>query len=121
MECPLATLGLISEVESDRRYRFHNGDKPSLPLASFCYALLENWERRHPGQETLSLREIVHGEASPGRVFRLDEDAALAYLDDLEELTEGRLRFQDTAMVRQVVRRGAITGREVLDDYYGRG
>jgi hypothetical protein len=120
LECPLATLGLISEIENERRYRFHNGEKPSLPQAAFCYALLDCWEKGHPGQGTLSLREIVHGEGSPGRVFRLDEDAALAYLDDLESVTQGRLRFQDTATVRQVERLNAISGMEVLNDYYQR-
>ena len=118
LECPLSTLGLISEVESDKRYRFVNGEKPSLPLAAFCYALLDSWERWHPGQETLSLREIVHGEGSPGRVFCLDEDATLIYLDGLEEVTDGNLFFNDTAMVRQVVRRGPVTGEKVLGDYY---
>jgi hypothetical protein len=118
LDCPLSTLGLIAEVENDKRYRFSNGEKPGLPLAAFCYALLEGWERWHPGQETLSLREIVHGEGSPGRVFRLDEDATLTYLDGLEEITGGRLLFNDTAMVRQVVRRGPITGAEVLGNYY---
>ena len=118
LECPLSTLGLISETEGDRRYRFSTGEKPGLPPAVFAYALLESWERRHPGQETLSLREIVHGEGSPGRVFRLDEEAALGYLDGLAEATGGRVSFNDTAMVRQVVRRGPITGAEVLNDYY---
>lgn len=121
LECPLSMLGLISEIESDKRYRFVNGEKPGLPSAAFCYALLDSWERWHPGQETLSLREIVHGEGSPGRVFRLDEDSALTYLDGLEEVTGGRLSFNDTAMVRQVVRRAPVTGEEVLGDYYQLG
>ncbi len=85
----------------------------------FTYALLDSWDRWHPAQETLSFREIVHGEGSPGRVFRLDEDAVLAYLDGLEEKTGGKLIFNDTAMIRQVVRRGALTGNEVLSGYYG--
>lgn len=118
IDCPLTTLGLIVEVENEGRYRFINGEKPSLPPAVFCYALLECWERRHPGQETLSLREIVHGEGSPGRVFRLDEDAVLVYLDGLAELTGNRLLFSDTAQVRQVIRRGPMTGDEILGNYY---
>ena len=66
----------------------------------------------------MSFREIVHGEGSPGRVFRLDEDSVMAYLDGLADLTGGRLRFDDTALVRQVARRGQIAGKEILDAYY---
>jgi uncharacterized protein DUF4007 len=118
LDCPLTNLSLIVETGEENRYRFNNGPKPGLPPAIFIYALINAWEQRHSGQDTLSVREIAHGEAGPGRVFRLDDDAVLAYLDQIGELTGGRLVFSDTAMVRQVVRRGAITGKEVLDAYY---
>ena len=120
LDCPLASLGLISAIGEggQQRYRFLNGPKTGLPAAVFCYALLESWNLRHPGQQTLSLREIVHGEGSPGRVFRLDDDAVLAHLDALEELTQGRLTFSDTALTRQVVRRADITSTEILGTYY---
>jgi len=118
LDCPLTTLALLSQVGTEDRYRFNNGEKPGLSDAVFCYALLDCWEQRHPGQETLSFREIVHGEGSPGRVFRLDEDAVLAYLDGLADLTGGKLIFNDTAMVRQVARRDQLAGKKILNDYY---
>ena len=118
LACPLTSLNLIAEVDGTDRYRFNNGPKPGLPAAIFAYALIDAWDRHHPGQETLSLREILHGEGSPGRVFRLDDDAVLAYLDQVHEVTRGRLRFSDTAMIRQVVRLEPIRPKEVLDAYY---
>lgn len=120
LDCPLTSLGLISVIGEGQtqRYRFHNGPKTGLPAAVFCYALLESWESRHQGQQTLSLREIVHGEGGPGRVFRLDDDAVLSYLDALEDLTDGSLTFSDTVLVRQVVRRKPITSTAVLEKYY---
>jgi len=116
LDCPLTTLGLL--LETAEGYRFNNGPKPGLAAPIFLYALLDFWESRHASQETLSLREIAHGEAGPGRVFRLDDDDVLAYLDTLAELTNGRLEFDDSALVRQVVRRAAVTPREILDAYY---
>ena len=108
LDCPLNVLGLIVPVGGsegkEKRYRFNMRPKPTLPPTVFAYALLEFWDTRHPGQATLSLREVVHGEASPGRVFRLDEDATLTYLDALSGITDGRLAFADTALVRQVAR-----------------
>lgn len=118
LDCPLTNLGLISETGDQGRYRFNVGAKPSLPDAIFCHALLDCWERRHSSQGTLSLREIVHGEGSPGRVFRLNDDAVLAYLDNLSDLTNGRLVFEDTVMVRQVAKHGDIAWGEVVNAYY---
>ncbi len=126
LDCPLASLGLLTTVAgrtSDGKkrtplYRFQNKAKPTLPAAVFAYALADFWRKRHDAQETLSLREIVHGEASPGRVFRLDEDATLAYLDELSALTDGNLLFADTALVRQVARRGNVDPLALLERYY---
>lgn len=118
LDCPLTTLGLLADVGNEGRYRFHTGNKPGLTPPVFCYALLDCWEKRHAAQETLSLREIVHGEGSPGRIFRLDEDATLAFLDTLANHTDGQLIFNDTAMVRQVARRGPVNKLEILHAYY---
>lgn len=120
LDCPLTSLGLISTVGEGQhqRYRFHNGPKTSLPPAVFCCALLESWDKHHRNQQTLSLREIVYGEGSPGRVFRLDDDAVLAYLDTLEELTRGKMTFSDTALTRHVQRHYSITSSEILEEYY---
>ena len=120
LDCPLTSLGLIGLVGDGAhpRYRFHNGPKTGLPPAVFCAALLDFWAARHDTQQTLSLREIVHGEGSPGRVFRLDDDAVLSYLDTLEDLTDGALAFRDTVLVRQVVRRRRVAASEILSRYY---
>lgn len=116
LDCPLASLGLLTGVAGPAEpgkkrntiYRFQNKPKPGLPPAVFAYALCDFWNRLHAAQETLSLREIVHGEASPGRVFRLSEDSVMAYLDALPLLTRGDLFFADTALVRQVARRRTV-------------
>ncbi len=118
LDCPLTTLGLIREAGEEHHYRFQNGVKSGLPDAVFAYAMLSSWNKHHGGQETLSLREITHGENSPGRIFRLDEDAVLAYLDRISGISDQRLEFNDSVMVRQVVRKSPIDGMEILNDYY---
>ena len=107
LDCPLAALGLLVKLEnkdegSGERYRFHSCPKATLPAAMFAYALVEFWQNKHAAARTLSLREATHGEGSPGRVFRLDEDGVLPFLDGLDALTGGTLTFADTALVRQV-------------------
>ena len=116
LDCPLTGLGLLLNVGD--RYRFNTEPKDGLPAEIFVYALLHCWEERHRHQETLSLREIVYGEGSPGRIFRLDDDTVLSYLDQLADTTQGRLTFSDTVMIRQVARHGEIRKEEILKAYY---
>ena len=118
IDCPLTNLNLIVETGDEGRCRFVNGPKSGLPTAVFAYALLVFWRERFPEQETLSVRQIVYGEGSPGRVFRLDDDATLHYLDRLERLSGGALRFSDAIQQRQVLRLHPISEWEVMNAYY---
>ncbi|RYZ84432.1 MAG: DUF4007 family protein, partial [Proteobacteria bacterium] len=92
--------------------------KPSLPSAVFAFALADFWNRYRDSQNTLSVREIVHGMGSPGRAFRLDEDGVLSYLDAIADVTKGVLTFEDTSLVRQVVRHGNVKPLHILKGYY---
>jgi hypothetical protein len=120
LDCPLTQLGVIVTYEDSELFRFNNQPKTSLPPELFAYALVDYWYRYHNEQNTLSVREIIHSVGSPGRAFRLDEDGVLGYLDRLAELTDGKLTFEDTALVRQVVRRQSIDPTSLLNRYYGR-
>ena len=117
LDCPLTNLGLLIDL-GENRYRFNNGPKPGLADEVFIYALLDFWDQWHPGQETLSLREITYGVGSPGRIFKLNDDAVLGYLDEIAVTTHGKLRFSDTVMLRQVVRHETIVKEDILDAYY---
>jgi len=119
LDCPLTNLGLILDL-GDNRYRYNNGSKPGLAHEVFVYALLDFWEQRHSAQKTLSLREITYGVSSPGRIFKLDDDAVLDYLDAVSATTCGKLSFVDSVMLRQVVRHETIVKEDILNAYYTR-
>jgi hypothetical protein len=52
-------------------------------------------------------------------IFKLDEDSVLEYLDNLADLTNGALRFEDTPLVRQVVLDGrGLTFDTLLETHY---
>ena len=89
-----------------------------LEMASSANGRSAFWAARHVEQDTLSFREIMHGEGSPGRVFRLDDTSALDYLEALRDVTGGRLVFEDSALAAQVKRAGEISGEEILRAYY---
>lgn len=103
----LADLGLLVEGPSGS-FRFRRGPQTSLPDGLFALALLEFWETKErangSGQATLSFETIAHEFGSPGRVFKLDENAVGDRLVNLEEISQGQLRWSDTAGVQQVSR-----------------
>ena len=119
LDCPLRELGLISPT-FEHHYHFNVGPKPSLRAAIFAYALIKFWNWRAPQSATISAREIAFAPGSPGLVFKLDEDSTLAYLDELSDATNGALRFEDTPLVRQVVRENlGLRLDDVLAGCYG--
>ena len=98
----LAELPLLQQhMGMKGTFTFRRGPKPTLPDALFTYALIEFWERYNP-TSALSFERIMNDYGSPGRVFKLDEYTVGERVAALEHLTDGMLRWTDTAGVRQV-------------------
>jgi hypothetical protein len=102
LDCPLVELDLLRFSPEDEVYRFNIGPKATLPTAIFGYALLMFLSTIAPHRRTVAVDECVYKEGSPGQVFKLDENSVVAYLEEIEELTLGKLRFQETAGLRQL-------------------
>ena len=117
-DCPLVELDLISNSPDGNTYRFHRGPKPSLPIEIFVAALSEFWDTRFSENSTLTFANIAYSEKSPGRIFQLDEDTLVEYLDRLENLTDGAFHYDETAGVKQVYRDRKIASTELLYRYY---
>ncbi len=118
-DCPLVELNLISDSPDENTYRFHRGPKPTLPIEIFAAALSDFWDTSFSGNNTLTFADIAYSEKSPGRTFQLDEDTLAEYLDRLEKLTDGALRYDETAGIKQVHRNRKIDRMELLNQYYG--
>jgi len=54
--------------------------------------------------QPLSFEAIAHEPGGPGRVFLLDENDVADRLAALEEVSDGMLRWSETAGLKQVVR-----------------
>jgi hypothetical protein len=109
LECPLAELGAIRSVGARDGFRFVHGLKPSLGNGAFLSALVEFWGEYSPAATTLSFEALMHEPGSPGRVFLLDENDIADRLILLEDLTHGRIRWSETAGMKQVVREAELT------------
>lgn len=104
----LGELGLISE-EHKGHFAFRRGPKATLDTGIFAYALLDFWEHAAKDQSSLAFEAVAYAEGSPGRVFKLDEDSVAERLLTLKDFTDGALFWTDTAGLRQVHRKSAIT------------
>ena len=116
-DCPLVELNLISDSSDENTYRFHRGPKPSLPIEIFASALSEFWDT-FSEESTLTFADIAYSPRSPGRIFQLDEDTLVEYLDRLENLMEDALYYSETAGMKQVHRNRRINLGELLHQYY---
>lgn len=99
--CPLHDLGLIRQVPGQPAYTLVAGAHPDLPDQLVAYAAL--WQARAFGRASLAFNELAYGERSPGRVFRLDEDALLSRLLRLEAVTGGRAVYAEHGGIRQLL------------------
>jgi len=108
LESPLTELGLIKQVGKRDGFRFVRGAKPNLGGGVFVYALVNFW-LTFSKSSTLSFEAIAHEPGSPGRVFLLDENDLADRLADLDLLTNGVLRWSETAGLKQVVRSQDLT------------
>jgi hypothetical protein len=116
LDCPLVELELI-QADPAGIYRFSRGSRPSLNDDVFAHCLVDYWSNTRK-TETLAFADIAYGAASPGRVFRLDENSLIDRLDRLDSVTGGALVFGDTAGIKQVYRKKEIK-TPLLTQHYG--
>lgn len=98
--CPLTDLDLIQPLPSQHLYRVTAGPQPDLPDALVAYAAFEIM--RHHGRQTMAFSDLAYAPRSPGRVFRLHEDALLSRLQVIDQITGGRAYYSDQAGIRQI-------------------
>ena len=103
LESPLTELGLIKAIGKKDGFRFVRGPKTTLGDGVFVYALVDFWSR-YSNASTLSFEAIAHAPGGPGRVFLFDENDVADRLASLDEVTNGVLRWSETAGLKQVVR-----------------
>ena len=106
LESPLAELALIKPTGFRGSYQFQRGPKPSLPDAVFVYALDQFWSDYSKTAATLSMEAIAYEAGSPGRLFKLDEEAVIDRLVRIDSASDGLFRWTDTAGLSQVQRTG---------------
>lgn len=103
IESPLAELGIIQPLNKNDVFQLKRGSQHSLSNAVFLYGLIEFWKSAFSSSRTLTLETITYEPGSPGRVFCLDEDAVAERLYQIEQYSNGKLSWSETAGLRQVL------------------
>ena len=122
----LGELGLIQQ-NAKGAFEFRSGAKRSLPDGIFAYALLDYWQRLEHSGSVMAFDRVAHDYGSPGRVFKLDENAVADRLMALEGLSKNQIQWTEQAGIRQVTRSGiALKDIEkaklnLLRDAYAKG
>ena len=126
LDCPLAELDIIRAAPEDGVYRFDIGPKVTLPAPVVGYALLDFFRSLDLPHRTIAVDECIYREGSPGQVFKLDENSMVEYLEELETLTHGALRLQESAGLQQVYLHDLPSqdlepfALQLLNEYYDR-
>ncbi len=102
LDCPLVELDLLRPNVAEGLYRFNVGPKVTLSAAVFGFTLLQYLRRLDLTQRTVAVDDCLYAPGSPGQIFKLDENSVVEYLEALETLTDGALRLQETAGLRQL-------------------
>lgn len=131
LDCPLVELELIVKVgerdletSSGKRepiYAFRREDKPDITPELFVYCLNDFWNKRHPTNATLTLKEVAHGHGSPGQIFKLPEEDIRSRVDELARQTDGLFSYSESATQQQVRRQGVRDENELLRQVYEMG
>lgn len=118
LDCPLTELNLITELEDGKTYQFRRGEQKTLPNHIFLFALSEFWRKNKIETNTLNLEKIVYDAGSPGKIFKLDEEAVVRRLEEITESSAGAFRYDETAGSKQIYREAEIEPFLWLKHYY---
>lgn len=119
LDCPLVELRLVREIGRGH-YIVARGPQPTLPDELVAWSVAELLHRSGIQTGTVSLEKVAYAPGSPGRIFCLSEDALIAQLDRIGEVTLGAATFDDTAGLRQVLVGRELNPMEILNRYYMR-
>ncbi len=103
VESPFTELGLIRNTGRRDGFQFMRGSKNTLTNGMLTAAVVEFWQN-FQNANTLSFNELLHSPGSPGRVFLLDEESLAEKLAVIEDVTDGRVRWSESAGLRQILR-----------------
>ncbi len=130
LDSPLTELNLIQQVgetvsdsngKREPIYTFNRTPKPEISQYLFLYCLNDFWKTYFPEEGSLQFHEIASGHGSPGQIFKFPEQEIRARLEEIEDFTDGRMRFHESLNQRNIQKNEDIDSDNLLDSIYAEG
>lgn len=129
LDCPLTELDLIRQIgetvsdDNGKRepiYIFNRDPKPQISQQLFFYCLDNFWNNYHSNEKSLQFQDIAFGNGSPGQILKLSEQEIRGRLEEIENFTDGAMRFRESANSRQIQKQRNVK-KNLLDAIYLEG
>lgn len=126
LDSALSVLGLVQEVGERQNaqgkweslYSFDVGVKSSIPQQLFAFFIHDWWNRKFAAESTVSIRELVSGDHSPGRLLKMQEREVLSRVEHLANTQPNVFQLTDSANMRLLQRLIKDDGIKSLSDAY---
>jgi hypothetical protein len=126
LDSALSVLGLIQEAGERQNaagkwetlYAFDTGPKIAIPQQLFAFFIHDWWNKAFASEQTVSLRELVAGNHSPGRILRMAESEILLRVSDLAQAQPNVFQTTESANLRQLRRLRQSSGHRDLRAAY---
>lgn len=118
---PLTALGLIQPTLDKDEYILSSGWQPSLPDGIFLWGLslfVDRLPAARGAARTVSLAQLLFDDGSPGRVFRMGEEALVDRLSRVADLTLGAWDYDETAGLQQLLVKQELSPAGRLNAYF---
>lgn len=108
LSTPFLTLGLVTQIEGEKRLMSRYSFRPSLPPEILMYAVLEVMQIK--GVKIIPIEDLIYsqdGIAVPGSVFRLSESEFITKVEQLIAQYPNAIKIDQT---------GGLTQLFIMDD-----
>ena len=104
--------------KSETLYSFDMTRKQTIPQQLFSFFLHDWWNKNNREEKTTTLREIVLGDHSPGRLLKMQESEVIQRINDLARVQPKVYRIVESANLRQLHRLEPSNGLDDLKSAY---
>lgn len=126
LDCVLSHLNLIFTAEKSSggtdergpRYEFDMSIKRSIPMQLFAFCLDDWWEHFAPNDKRVRILDIVTGDKSPGRIFKMTEQEISWRIEYLTRTPKAGYTLVDSTHMRTLQRGMKLNRMEMLVNAY---
>lgn len=126
LDSAMSSLRLIREVGErpnasgkwESLYAFDSARKIAIPEQLFAFFVHDWWNRNYPKEQTTSLRELVLGDHSPGRLLKMQEPEILERVTEMASRRPKMFKIVESASLRQLHRLQSSNGLADLKAAY---